>query len=547
MNLFKPRQVKLINALIRHIKAKQNLENSSYFQVDGCIIGNGSQDFTKSHTSYGLNINGEKAQLIDIPGIEGNEEKFIDIIKNALKKAHLVCYVAKEAKGIEETTLQKIKDYMQKNVTEMVGIHNIPLQPQKEYDGDDYVKDITKKFNEANKKNSNIGEKLQSVVPEDMYKDTVGISALPGICALAIHNGKTSFAAPEKFPNNTAVAESLKSLRREQRTFLSRASDVDLLKVSHLNKLRNVIIDSCNNAPERIKKASLIRLSKLLQDDYLADITKQKTAIGEFRNKIQKRTNSLRDNIGNARDQLKRNMEHSVKNTVYDFFYQDILEKIIYPHIERHVKIDEDILNRELKSEQSRLNKKMSDDIQNAITSSSKDFAERIQNYVSDYQRGMMLDFQNISLELPEFNAESFDFKQLGSAAMTIGSYAISGFAIGNVFPGIGTLVGTIVGAFVGLVVWVAGWFTSKETKIRKAKSNARDKIEECAYETWNKMSGKIRDIANKLASKTDEVITLAYRQVESANQSYNLISDLESKIKKQVKHLDAEIELMRV
>lgn len=547
MNLFKPRQVKLIDALIKHIKAKQNLENSSYFQVDGCIIGNGSQDFTKSHTSYGLNINGEKAQLIDIPGIEGNEEKFIDIIKNALKKAHLVCYVAREAKGIEETTLQKIKDYMQKNVTEMVGIHNIPLQPQKEYDGDDYIEDITKKFNEANKKNSNIGEKLQSVVPEDMYKDTIGISALPGICALAIHNGKTSFAAPEKFPNNSAVAESLKTLRREQRTFLSRASDVDLLKVSHLNKLRNVIIDSCNNAPERIKKASLIRLSKLLQDDYLADITKQKTAIGEFRNKIQKRTNSLRDNIGNARDQLKRNMEHSVKNTVYDFFYQDILEKIIYPHIERHVKIDEDILNRELKSEQSRLNKKMSDDIQNAITSSSKDFAERIQNYVSDYQRGMMLDFQNISLELPEFNAESFDFKQLGSAAMTIGSYAISGFAIGNAFPGIGTLVGTIVGAFVGVVVWVVGIFSSRESKIRKAKNNARDKIEECADETWNKMSSKIRDIANKLVSKTDEVLTLAYKQVESANQSFNLISDLESKIKKQVKHLDAEIELMRV
>lgn len=540
MNLFKPKQVKLIDALIKHIKAKQNLENSNYFQVDGCIIGNGSQDFTKSHTSYGLNINGEEAQLIDIPGIEGNEEKFIDIIKNALKKAHLVCYVARESKGIEETTLQKIKDYMQKNVTEMVGIHNIPLQPQKEYDGDNYVDDITQKFKDANRKNCNIGEKLQNVVPEDMYKGTIGISALPGLCALTIHNGKTSLAAPEKFPNNSAVAESLKTLRREQRTFLSRASDVDLLKVSHLNKLRNVIIDSCNNAPERIKKASLIRLSKLLQDDYLADITKQKTAIGEFRNKIQKRTNSLRDNIGNARDQLKRNMEHSVKNAVYDFFYQDILEKIIYPHIEYYVKIDEDILNRELKSEQSRLNKKMSDDIQNAITSSSKDFAERIHNYVSDYQRGMMLDFQNISLELPEFNAESFDFKQLGSAAMTIGGYALSGFMIGNV-------IGAIAGAFVGLVVWFAGWFTSKETKIRKAKSNARDKIEECAYETWNKMSGKIRDIANKLASKTDEVITLAYRQVESANQSYNLISDLESKIKKQVKHLDAEIELMRV
>lgn len=170
MNPFKPKQVKLIDALIKHIKAKQNLENSNYFQVDGCIIGNGSQDFTKSHTSYGLNINGEEAQLIDIPGIEGKEEKFIDIIKNALKKAHLVCYVAREAKGIEETTLQKIKDYMQKNVTEMVGIHNIPLQPQKEYDGDDYVEDIKKKFNEANKKTAISGKSFKALFPKTCIK-----------------------------------------------------------------------------------------------------------------------------------------------------------------------------------------------------------------------------------------------------------------------------------------------------------------------------------------------------------------------------------------
>ena len=547
INPFKPKQVVFIETLIKCIKAKQDYENRRYFQVDGCIIGDGSQDFTRTYSSFALSINGGSAQLIDIPGIEGDEEKFTEIIKSALKKAHLVCYVARESKGIEENTLKKIKEYMQKNVTEMVGIHNIPLQPKLEYYGDDYVGDITREIELKNRKNRNIEEQLQRAIPDGMYRDTVGISALPGLCALAIHNGWTTFASPEKNHGNPAVAKSLDRLRDQQRTFLSRTSDAELLKASRLNKLRNVIIESCSDAPKRIKKASLIRLSRLLQDDYLADISTQKKSIGEFRNSIRNRTDRFVSKLGSARDQMKRNMRHSVKNVVYDFFRKDILEDIIWPHIDYYEKIDKEILERKLKSKKSQLSQKMESGISDAITSTIKDYAERIKGYVTEYQTGMKLDIENISIELPEFDAESFDFKQLGSVLLTIGGYAFSGAVIGSGFGPVGTAIGAIIGTIVGAVIEGIKKFFNKEKVLQGYKNKASEKVEECADETWDKMSDKIENISNQLASKTDECITFAFKQLESANQSLGLISDLESKIKNQVKRLDNEIEMIGV
>lgn len=115
-----------IDSLIETVKIAPKSKFSVYYNVDGTIIGNGSQDFTKTYKSYEFEINETLTQLIDIPGIEGKESNYIEIIKEALKKAHLVCFVAREAKGIETKTLEKIQSYLGKNV-EVLGIHNIPL------------------------------------------------------------------------------------------------------------------------------------------------------------------------------------------------------------------------------------------------------------------------------------------------------------------------------------------------------------------------------------------------------------------------------------
>ena len=187
-----------IDSLIETLKIAPKSKFSAYYNVDGTIIGNGSQDFTKNYKSYEFEIDGTITQLIDIPGIEGKESNYIEIIKEALKKAHLVCYVACEAKGIETKTLEKIQSYLGKNV-EVLGVHNIPLLPQKKYDGNDYFGDMQKKVRGEIRKNCNIEEALRSKIPDDLYVGTVGCAVLPALCGLSLHNGNSTFANPNDY------------------------------------------------------------------------------------------------------------------------------------------------------------------------------------------------------------------------------------------------------------------------------------------------------------------------------------------------------------
>ncbi|EEY3549723.1 DUF1269 domain-containing protein, partial [Escherichia coli] len=62
-------------------------------RVDGLIIGTGESDFTKGNTHYDLCIDDKVFRLIDVPGIEGNENCYADLVKEAVAQAHLVVYV----------------------------------------------------------------------------------------------------------------------------------------------------------------------------------------------------------------------------------------------------------------------------------------------------------------------------------------------------------------------------------------------------------------------------------------------------------------------
>ncbi|GAA8140544.1 hypothetical protein NP0150_12520 [Helicobacter pylori] len=63
---------------------------------DGAIIGDGRSDFTTETKSYTLKHNNKTFILLDAPGIEGNEEKVMEQILNATKKAHAIFYVTKK-------------------------------------------------------------------------------------------------------------------------------------------------------------------------------------------------------------------------------------------------------------------------------------------------------------------------------------------------------------------------------------------------------------------------------------------------------------------
>ncbi|GAA8482655.1 hypothetical protein HpNP86_09010 [Helicobacter pylori] len=86
----------------RRLYAEKNHRDSEHallelekFQ-DGAIIGDGRSDFTTETKSYTLKHNNKTFILLDAPGIEGNEEKVMEQILNATKKAHAIFYVTKK-------------------------------------------------------------------------------------------------------------------------------------------------------------------------------------------------------------------------------------------------------------------------------------------------------------------------------------------------------------------------------------------------------------------------------------------------------------------
>ncbi len=115
-----------------YISEKQNILNELHSLQDGAIIGDGRSDFTTETKSYTFKHNNKTFTLLDVPGIEGDEQKVIDQISNATQKAHAIFYVTKTPnppqKGEErkEGTIEKIQRQLDSQ-TEVWTIYNKPI------------------------------------------------------------------------------------------------------------------------------------------------------------------------------------------------------------------------------------------------------------------------------------------------------------------------------------------------------------------------------------------------------------------------------------
>lgn len=525
-------------SLAAGIEARRRYEKFAPFKVDGTIVGNGSQDFTKTHKAYTLAVDGVEVRLLDCPGIEGNEGRFTDIIRNALKKCHLVCYVARESKGIETGTLEKIKSYLGANV-EVMGIQNIPFNPQKEYDGTDYFADAKKKIENAARKAENIASSLRCAVPEGLYAKTISVSALPGLCGAALKDGESTFADPACCADGEITGEALRTLARQQKNFLRHATARELLELSRLEELLGAIQASCADAPGRIKRNALLRLKEKLKILFLDPLEKEAEKIKTASQSVSKRVDAYKWNLDNARIQMVRNIQIAVENAIYDFYREEVLVKIIYPHIERNTGIEEDKLNREMSAAAGRLEAGLKKSMAAALETAQNESLERIRQYTSDFQHGMELDFAQLNAGFPVLSGESFDLGDLGGWALTIGGYTLAGAGIGSLFPGIGNLIGAIAGFFVGLVMKVIECFMSDATKINRAKSKAREAIENIAGQTWQKVSGGVAQYAKGLSDKVADIMDKAERKKTAAEKTRQTIAGCVERLRGLVKQLE--------
>ncbi|WP_424730142.1 GTPase [Helicobacter pylori] len=108
---------------------KQAILNELHSLQDGAIIGDGRSDFTLKTQSYSFQYHHQNFILLDVPGIEGNEEKVMEQVLNATQKAHAIFYVTKKPtppqKGEEgkEGTIEKIQKQLGSQ-TEVYTIYN---------------------------------------------------------------------------------------------------------------------------------------------------------------------------------------------------------------------------------------------------------------------------------------------------------------------------------------------------------------------------------------------------------------------------------------
>ncbi|GAA6803679.1 hypothetical protein HpHCM70_03350 [Helicobacter pylori] len=89
-------------------------------------MGDGRSDFTLKTRSYSFQYNHQNFILLDVPGIEGSEQKVIDQISNATQKAHAIFYVTKTPnppqKGEEwkRGTIEKIQYHLEENLNRFI-------------------------------------------------------------------------------------------------------------------------------------------------------------------------------------------------------------------------------------------------------------------------------------------------------------------------------------------------------------------------------------------------------------------------------------------
>lgn len=215
---------------------------------DGNIIGNGRSDFTRLSHAYRFTVDDQKFQLVDVPGIEGDEKQVMSSIDTAVKKAHAVFYVTRAASppgsGSEgqEGTIDKIKRQLGKQ-TEVWAIYNKSATHPQVLQGDSLI----------NKNDSiglgDMGKSLTGTLGEETYKGHICVSGIPAFLA----------SASCLVPSNPHF--------KSREKFLSAMSASEILKRSGMEAFLHFIrTEICQNYQKKIREANLKKIRICLQE-----------------------------------------------------------------------------------------------------------------------------------------------------------------------------------------------------------------------------------------------------------------------------------------
>ncbi|GAA7552268.1 hypothetical protein ckin34_11500 [Helicobacter pylori] len=447
---------------------------------DGVIIGDGRSDFTLKTQSYPFQYNHQNFVLLDVPGIEGSEQKVIDQISNATQKAHAIFYVTKTPnppqKGEEgkRGTIEKIQKQLASQ-TEVWTIFNKPINSPRA------LKDEL--VNESEKESLKILNKEMKNILGKHYMGYKAVSAQVAFYGLsqALIPGTDFDEKKQKF---------LKDFKAEELLYQSHFKPLaefiaeELLK----NSRAKIIQSNCNKA---------LKVVEELQNTIKTTIEKWIDPMIKARQEYKEEVD---DNLDRSTDKFISDLKNSALDEI-DQFKFDIGE-IMEERIEKGVEDEEceRIFNNELKQRET----KLIEDIKQRFKECGERFNEEIKEAIKQLEYrikdslAMLKRINNLSLNPnSNFNTDSdIDtiglFSSIGGLVLLLLTPVVGEFAL---IAGVGlALVG------IGKSIW--SFFDSdyKKSRQRKEVDKKLDEVcEKIAQDVESRIESVKKDILEKI------------------------------------------------
>lgn len=537
---------------IKHTTKNINLAKTKSSQIikekllefsDGIIIGDGRSDFTQKSHIYHFEFEDKTFDIIDVPGIEGKEEKVIDEILKAVKKAHCVLYITHSPqppqKGDDKDlkakgTIEKIKEHLGSQ-TEVYSIYNKAITSPIQLEDSIPSKDDELGLNE-------LDLQMSKVLNSNTCKHYMGRKTL--VAQIAFYALSKNMLEVEFIDDDLKKA---KNLAKGRKKFLEKYAQNDLLERSlFLDFVAFIKDDLVSNVMEKIKKSCFNKSHDILN--------KMSSMLKELYEIYDALYEECKEEVGKSCDNIDRilnGVEQDFKNkcnSVIRAFSSKVREQM-YEEIN-----DKDMDNKEFKEKFEEVIKKEQEalkiDFENASKQVQEDFQKELKNELENLQRrigNVVEEFREISLH-NQFNS-SLDIKidsginKMGLLGVGVGAgglaYAI--VAMGNVWNpvGIAMIALSAIGLIISFYKSIRGFFSTEYKKAQQRKEvdknlktisqDMQDKVEESIHAY---IKDEIKPYINKLQDELKQNIENIKRLSEFLEDSQSEVEVLANEIK---------------
>lgn len=474
---------------------------------DGHIIGDGRSDYTQSNSEYLLDIKGVKIKLIDVPGIEGNEDSVSQEILKAVQKAHVVFYVTSKDASPNEGTLEKIKTHLSSQ-TEVWTIYNKPTISHRA------LKNITSQGEDERESLNSMNALMQKILGKN-YRGDMTISGLAGFYSVA-----TCLV-----PFNKRYNDQKKFLDHYDRNALFSRSLFD----SFNNILQEQILDSAEN---KIKASNFNKANHVIKE-----VIESLTILGRELEILSKNVFNqychTKIDVLNELESIKSKLKTQTNSTIESF--KNITRKDIYSEIEEDISNDE--FKKILKYHIDNNSEKLKTDLQNVFTISLGDFSKRIEEKVERFTRRLDM-LQEHSLSEAKGYDRSFEFKFDFKAGIKTWALLSTALAAGLAFwwnpVGWVAITLTAVTLVFSFVKSIWGFFSSdyKKSQQKNSTDSNLSSIVRQIHETNDKemksVEIKVEGIINDLIVNLERPSTIIkefYNEIDKTINEFDLLS----------------------